>query len=269
MARDRSEAYGAGIRQGDPEATQVADLFHLWQNLVSALQEVFSTHHCEIANLNNVTQNEARTRDDGAGAVPVAPPVATSRAQQQIKHNRARRVAEDEQVRGLHQQGWTIKAIAAHVGRNRRTVKKCLQASTFPERQPRWRRHPPLLTPYKAYLLERWNASWHRAHGLCRKIQSQGFRGQYSVVANSVSRFRPAQGRVSNPPPTLDTLQTLRLTGIYQALVEQLHMPAMAALTFKERLRLLVNRELTERENRRLTHALAPGEAAPDGWHRR
>jgi hypothetical protein len=32
--------------------------------------------------------------------------------------------------------------------------------------------------------------------------------------------------------PTLDKLQTLRLTGMYQALVEQLQMPDIATLTF-------------------------------------
>src|SRR5215831_4074334 len=56
--------------------------------------------------------------------------------------------------------------------------------------------------------------------------------------------------------PTLDKLQTLRLAGMYQALVEQLQMPDIAALTFEERLGLLVDRELTERENRRLTTRL-------------
>jgi DNA replication protein DnaC len=56
--------------------------------------------------------------------------------------------------------------------------------------------------------------------------------------------------------PTLDKLQTLRLAGMYQALVEQLQMPDIAVLTFEERLGLLVDRELTERENRRLTTRL-------------
>ncbi len=56
--------------------------------------------------------------------------------------------------------------------------------------------------------------------------------------------------------PILDKLQTLRLTGMYQALVEQLQMPDIAALTFEERLGLLVDRESTERENRRLTTRL-------------
>jgi DNA replication protein DnaC len=56
--------------------------------------------------------------------------------------------------------------------------------------------------------------------------------------------------------PTLDKLQTLRLQGMYHALVEQLHMPDIAALTFEERCGLLVDREITERENRRLTTRL-------------
>ena len=56
--------------------------------------------------------------------------------------------------------------------------------------------------------------------------------------------------------PTLDKLQTLRLTGMYQALVEQFQMPDIATLTFEERFGLLVDRECTEREHRRLTTRL-------------
>jgi hypothetical protein len=93
-------------------------------------------------------------------------------------------LADDEQVRDFYQRGWTMKAIAAQVGRNRRPVNKDIQASTFPERQPQRRRHPTLLDPYKAYLLERWNAGCHHALELCREIQSQSFQGKYSVVAD-------------------------------------------------------------------------------------
>src|SRR2546427_3076333 len=52
--------------------------------------------------------------------------------------------------------------------------------------------------------------------------------------------------------PTLDRLQTLRLRGMSHALVEQMQMPEIAPLTFEERLGLLVDRECTEREERRL-----------------
>jgi DNA replication protein DnaC len=56
--------------------------------------------------------------------------------------------------------------------------------------------------------------------------------------------------------PTLDKLQTLHLTGMYHALCEQIALPESAALSFEERLGLLVDREITERSARRLTTRL-------------
>ena len=56
--------------------------------------------------------------------------------------------------------------------------------------------------------------------------------------------------------PTLDKLQSLRLSGMYQALSEQMRMPDIGALSFEERLGLLVDRELTARDDRRLTTRL-------------
>lgn len=47
------------------------------------------------------------------------------------------------------------------------------------------------------------------------------------------------------PHPTLDKLQTLRLTGMLKALAEQLKTPDIDSLSFVERLGLLVDRELT------------------------
>ena len=55
---------------------------------------------------------------------------------------------------------------------------------------------------------------------------------------------------------TREQLHTLRLTGLLQALEEQLERPAMAELSFEERLALLVDREVLYRENRRLTRLL-------------
>ena len=52
--------------------------------------------------------------------------------------------------------------------------------------------------------------------------------------------------------PTLEKLQTLRLSGMHKALTEQLNMPDIDSLSFEERLGLLAEREMTEREDRRL-----------------
>lgn len=52
--------------------------------------------------------------------------------------------------------------------------------------------------------------------------------------------------------PTLEKLQTLKLTGMLKALEEQMQMVECETLGFEERLGLLVDREITERDNRRL-----------------
>ena len=56
--------------------------------------------------------------------------------------------------------------------------------------------------------------------------------------------------------PTLDKLQVLKLTGMVAALSDQMAMPDIDDLAFEERLGLLVDREITERDNRRLTNRL-------------
>ncbi len=65
--------------------------------------------------------------------------------------------------------------------------------------------------------------------------------------------------------PTLATLEALKLTGMATALTEQLEMPEIQRLSFEERLGLLVDRERTTQENRRLIRRLAqarlPGSA--------
>jgi DNA replication protein DnaC len=56
--------------------------------------------------------------------------------------------------------------------------------------------------------------------------------------------------------PTIDKLHAMALSGMARALVEQLERPDYAALSFEERLGLLVDRELQDRENRRLARLL-------------
>ena len=56
--------------------------------------------------------------------------------------------------------------------------------------------------------------------------------------------------------PLLDQLQELKLTGMRQALQEQLQMPDLEPWSFTDRLGLLIDRERTERANRRLQYRL-------------
>lgn len=56
--------------------------------------------------------------------------------------------------------------------------------------------------------------------------------------------------------PTLDKLQALKLTGMAAALADQMALPDSQELSFEERLGLLMDREMTERDNRRMASRL-------------
>ena len=56
--------------------------------------------------------------------------------------------------------------------------------------------------------------------------------------------------------PTLDKLEKLRFGGMLRALRQQLETPDIDQMTFMERLGLLVDHEMSERESRKLTNRL-------------
>jgi transposase len=73
-------------------------------------------------------------------------------------------------------------------------VFRYLRTATLPERKRRTDRGRSLLTPYTAYLLERWNAGCRDALRLFRELQQQGYPGSYATVARYAQRLHHAQG---------------------------------------------------------------------------
>src|SRR5437667_8906293 len=168
IARDRASAYAEGARQGAPAATQVADRFHLLQNLAEALTQVFTTHGPALDAVNATVRQQPVPLPDGTNAVPVPPPPTPPPEQARAAQRAARRQAIYDEVWTLHHQGWTVPVIAAQVGRGRRTIERDLRTPTWPVRQHRSHYGRSLLNPYKDYLLERWNAGCRTAMQLFR-----------------------------------------------------------------------------------------------------
>ena len=194
IARDRSTAYAEGARQGASEAIQVADRFHLLQNLREALDQVFITHSPILDAVNETMRQQPVPLPDGAMAVPVPPHDIPLPAQQRAAQRQARRQALHTQVWALHHQGWTAPAMAQHLGMSLRTVQRDLQRATFTGRKQRSDRGDSVLNPYKGSLLERWNAGCRTAARLFRDLQQQGYAGRYALVAAYARRLRQAQG---------------------------------------------------------------------------
>jgi transposase len=178
LARDRAQAYADGARQEAPAATQVADRFHLLQNLRETLDQVFRTHEQALEAVNTLMRQQPVLLPDGAVAVPVPPPVETpTPAPQRAGQRQARRQALHTQVWAWHHQGWTAPAIAQHVGLSLRTVQRDLRSATFAGRKRRSDRGDSVLNPYKPYLLERWNAGCYTAMRLFRDLRQRGYAG--------------------------------------------------------------------------------------------
>ena len=206
ITRDRSKAYADGARQGAPTATQVADRFHLLQNLAEALTQVFNLHGQALKAVNEASSRTAMTRPDGTVVVPVLAAAPPRNAQVQAAHSRSRRVGRHQQIWTLRRQGWTGQAIARQLRVAKRTVFRYLRTPTFAERTPHRRRGQSILNPYKDTLLQRWNSGCRDALQLFRAIQRQGYHGSSVTVARYALRLRQAQGlapRERRPGQTL------------------------------------------------------------------
>jgi transposase len=205
IARDRAGAYAEGASKGAPQTIQVADRFHLLRNLQETLTRVLEQHVEDLASLDappaSLPVADAPTPPDATTATAPAPahtitvpPAAPSpRTQEQAERRRQRRLATYEQVCQLHQEGWSLSAIAQQVGLDRNTVQKYVSAPAFPERQAR----PPrasVLDAYKPYILKRWNEGCHTGVEIWRDLEEQGAECKASTVFRYISRLRQAHG---------------------------------------------------------------------------
>src|SRR6266853_2660784 len=194
IARDRASAYAEGARQGAPQAIQVADRFHVFQNLRETLDQVFLTHGEVLEAVNATLRPQPVPLSEEALAVPVPPHDVPRPIQQRAALRQARRQALHTQVWALHRQGWTAPAIAQHLGMSLRTVQRDLRSATFTGRKRRSDRGDSVLNPYKGYLLERWNAGCYTAMQLSRELRQRSYPGSYGPVAAYARRLRHAQG---------------------------------------------------------------------------
>ena len=220
VSRDRAGAYAEGASQGAPDAIQVADRWHLLKNLTDAIYKVLQKHQAAIERKLAEAPSASECRDKPLAAESLSdsyPDIAQSSPADIARQQRTKEAYQ------LHQQGWTNKAIATRIGVCPKTVGRYLNTE-LPRTPLRRSRRGQLLDPYRAYIIERWNAGCHNAAQLCREIQAQGFSGQYSVVRHFAGtlrkesglppRIRNAEGTTvrQNPsqrPPTLRMLAHL------------------------------------------------------------
>jgi len=196
ISRDRASAYAAGGRSGAPDAVQVADRFHLLQNLAEALELAFTGHARELRDAE-----QARRQDRVAEGGPVRPdpPPPPKRPLAMAAARREQRMATHRKVWDLYRQGWPGQEIARHLGIGRTTTFRHLKSEAFPERKGRSDAGRSSMDPWRDWIIERWNRGQRNGRQTLRDLRAKGFTGNYATVLRYLNRLRDAQqGAVSH-----------------------------------------------------------------------
>ena len=197
VARDRAGAYSDGIRQGAPDAVQVADRWHMLRNLGDAVQAVVDRHHARVRRVAKEIAGKV-----AAEAVAIPPPPADiskpTIAERRSQDAHARRHARYEEAAELRAAGVSIKRIAALIGVERKTVRRWLRAGGA----ALWRKPPQPggLAPHQDHLDRRWTEGCRNAAQLWRELVERGFSGRPGTVRQWAGRRRKGEPKAVSVP---------------------------------------------------------------------
>ena len=227
ISRDRGGDYARGAAAGAPQATQVADRWHLLHNLHDALVRIADRCHPQIrlaaretAKLSSPTS--ACVEELSAQAPPPPSPTPIQILSQQ---RRARRLARYQQVIDLRRQGVSQRTIAKRLGMGREAVRRFVQAGTFPERAKRISRSQADL--HMDYLRRRWSEGCRNVRTLTKELAEQGQRVSYYSIRRLIAGWRslpwqrdlPAgtdAARATAPAPVLNPPSSNRVAWLVQ-----------------------------------------------------
>jgi transposase len=223
ICRDRAGAYADGARTGAPEAVQVADRFHLWQNIAKAVERCVAAHRACLAEPQP---------GPAAGTEPESPAEPGPQPEPEPAGKFAERARRHHtMVHELLADGHGIRTIARHLGWGRHTVQRYARAATWQELVDGRRQGPRAskLDQFKPHLHQRTGEGCSNAMQLFREIRSQGYTGSYSTVRDYLDQHRPDKAPLTPPPPTVREV-TGWLTRRPESLTEDERPPLKALL---------------------------------------
>ncbi|MGW0022628.1 transposase [Rhodococcus sp. NPDC003382] len=202
VCRDRAGAYADAVRTGAPDAVQVADRWHLWRNLIDAVEKTVIRHRKELSGPATPPEDAEEISDDAAAAeAPDGRLVVRTRERHAAVHQ-------------LHARGLSISGISRELNLDRRTVRRFVRATDTDELLATSRMAgATLLTAHERYLRERFAAGCTVAARLTREITERGYRGSAQTVRRFLHPLRAAVRACPVPPRTPSVRQvTMWLT---------------------------------------------------------
>jgi transposase len=222
VSRDRAEEYAIAARQGAPQATQVADRFHLCKNLTEAVEKVLARCRAELRKSAQEPHAPAPVLQEDASVLRTADgrPYTARQLERSDRY---------QQVVALRAQGARIQEIVKRVGLCRDTIRHWLKEGIYvATRYPP--RHRSRFDAYEAYVRKRWDEGEHNIHQLWREIKAQGYPHTARALSLQLAALR-------GPPPAplpargiLDHLSAKKAVWLFVRPVEDLREREQAEL---------------------------------------
>jgi transposase len=204
VSRDRAGAFADAIHKGAPNAVQVADRWHLLNNLLDTLLRSLERHRGTAREVREALEAPSRTQLVRSSDPDDLQTPASRRTQQKRKC----RLELYQQMVELIARGKSQAEAAISVGLSLRTVQRWITTGVFPERKHRV--FPSHADEFGSYLEKRLAEGCTNACQLWREIKQQGFRGKASGVRGWLRR-RFGCVRTSGTTPHVKTRPPLCL----------------------------------------------------------
>ena len=187
-----------GSREGAPDAIQVADRFHLWQNLCDAVEKTV------IACRADLREPAPEPGDpEPAGPAATSPPKRPGLPGQDPGNSRLAIRARERHaaIHDLLAQGKNYTQVCQTLGLARHTVRKFARAATAEQVITGPSPRSSSIDRFAPYLQERWNQGCTDAAQLFTEIQAQGYSGSKRSARRYLQPLRAALTAPVIPPP--------------------------------------------------------------------
>jgi transposase len=181
VSRDRGAEYASAASTGAPQAIQIADRFHICQNLSDAVQRLLARVLSEMKAASQQAEAGTEVQEKTPVLVEEWRPDPGGHVARTIAIRRAERDARYQQAMLLREQGCSIKQIACQLGSSERTVRHWFERGVAPDTRPRRKRQSDF-DPYAPYVLKRWQDGEQNGTRIFEEIAAQGYPGSQRMV---------------------------------------------------------------------------------------
>jgi transposase len=193
VSRDRGATYIDRATSGAPQATQVADRWHLLSNLGDAVEAFLIRRHIRLEG------EKAPLRENQGLDKPLSSFSATPASQRKSQARLLQKWKLYQRVQELHTSGMSLRKIGEELGLARNTVRKYFRQPPEPPLPTPRPLRASQLDPYEDYLLERWGQGERNSAQLYREISARGYRGAATMVRAYVGHLRTTTADGSPP----------------------------------------------------------------------